>query len=201
MVLGFEGWDAAGKGGAIKRLTECMDPRGYEVVPTASPNDYEKAHHYLWRFWTKMPLGGHIAIFDRTWYGRVMVERIEGFCTRAEWRRAYREINEMEEQLTQAGVIVLKFWIQIDKDEQERRFLARQENPEKSWKITEEDWRNRAKWDEYEPAVNEMIMKTSTAKAPWIVVEGNSKYYARLKVLKTVIEALEKRLGKNGKQK
>ena len=201
MVLGFEGWDAAGKGGAIKRLTECMDPRGYEVVPTASPNDYEKAHHYLWRFWTKMPQAGHIAIFDRTWYGRVMVERVEGFCTRAEWQRAYREINEMEEQLTEAGVIVLKFWIQIDKDEQERRFRARQENPEKSWKITEEDWRNRAKWDEYEPAVNEMIMKTSTAKAPWIVVEGNSKYYARLKVLKTVVEALEKRLGKETKQK
>ena len=201
MVLGFEGWDAAGKGGAIKRLTECMDPRGYEVVPTASPNDYEKAHHYLWRFWTKMPHAGHIAIFDRTWYGRVMVERVEGFCTRAEWQRAYREINEMEEQLTEAGVIVLKFWIQIDKDEQERRFRARQENPEKSWKITEEDWRNRAKWDEYEPAVNEMIMKTSTAKAPWIVVEGNSKYYARLKVLKTVVEALEKRLGKETKQK
>ena len=201
MVLGFEGWDAAGKGGAIKRLTECMDPRGYEVVPTASPNDYEKAHHYLWRFWTKMPLSGHIAIFDRTWSGRVMVERIEGFCSKAEWQRAYREINEMEEQLTQAGVIVLKFWIQINKDEQERRFLERQENPEKSWKITEEDWRNRAKWEEYEPAVNEMIMKTSTARAPWIIVEGNSKYYARLKVLKTVVEALEKRLGKDTKQK
>ncbi len=146
-----------------------------------------------------MPLGGHIAIFDRTWYGRVMVERIEGFCTRAEWQRAYREINEMEEQLAQAGVIILKFWIQIDKEEQERRFLARQENPEKAWKITEEDWRNRAKWDEYEPAVNEMIMKTSTARAPWVIVEGNSKYYARIKVLKTVVEALEKRLGKNTK--
>ena len=148
-----------------------------------------------------MPLSGHIAIFDRTWYGRVMVERIEGFCSKAEWQRAYREINEMEEQLTQAGVIVLKFWIQINKDEQERRFLERQENPEKSWKITEEDWRNRAKWEEYEPAVNEMIMKTSTARAPWIIVEGNSKYYARLKVLKTVVEALEKRLGKDTKQK
>ena len=196
VVLGFEGWDAAGKGGAIKRLTECMDPRGYEVVPTSSPNDYEKAHHYLWRFWTKMPAGGHIAIFDRTWYGRVMVERIEGFCSQAEWQRAYREINEMEEQLTQAGVIVLKFWLQIDKAEQERRFLARQENPEKSWKITEEDWRNRAKWDQYEPAVNEMIVKTSTARAPWIIVEGNCKYYARLKVLKRVVEALDKGLNK-----
>ena len=196
VVLGFEGWDAAGKGGAIKRLTECMDPRGYEVIPTSAPNDYEKAHHYLWRFWTKMPAGGHLAIFDRTWYGRVMVERVEGFCSREEWQRAYREIQEMEEQLAQAGVLILKFWLQIDKEEQERRFLARRENPEKSWKITEEDWRNRAKWDQYEPAVNEMIVKTSTAKAPWIIVEGNCKYYARLKVLKTVVEALEKRLDK-----
>lgn len=197
VVLGFEGWDAGGKGGAIKRLTEKMDPRGFIVHPTASPNDIEKAHHYLWRFWTAMPKAGHITIFDRTWYGRVMVERIEGFCSEDEWQRAYKEINDMERDLTDAGAIVLKFWMQIDKDEQERRFRARQENPEKQWKITDEDWRNREKWDQYEVAVNEMIMKTSTPKAPWIVVEGNDKYYARIKVLETVIDAIEERLKKD----
>ena len=143
VVVALEGWDAAGKGGAIKRLTEPLDPRGYEVVPTAAPNDIEKAHHYLWRFWRAMPKDGHMTIFDRTWYGRVMVERIEGFCSQAEWRRAYREINQMEQNLTDHGVIVLKFWLQIDKDEQERRFNERMEDPEKQWKITDEDWRNR----------------------------------------------------------
>ena len=137
VVLGFEGWDAGGKGGAIKRLTEKMDPRGFVVHPTASPNDIEKAHHYLWRFWVDMPKAGHVTIFDRTWYGRVMVERIEGFCSKQEWQRAYKEINDMEKDLADAGAIVMKFWMQIDKDEQERRFKARQENPEKQWKITE----------------------------------------------------------------
>lgn len=139
VVIGFEGWDAAGKGGAIKRLTEKMDARGYVVNPTAAPNDLEKAHHYLWRFWKNMPKDGHIAIFDRTWYGRVMVERIEGFCTQEEWKRAYKEINDMEKDLADAGAVVLKFWMQIDKKEQEKRFRQRQENPEKQWKITEED--------------------------------------------------------------
>ena len=196
VVLGFEGWDARGKGGAVKRLTAKMDPRGFVVHPTASPNDIERAHHYLWRFWTAMPKAGHVAIFDRTWYGRVMVERIEGFCTKDEWQRAYKEINDMERDLTNAGAIVLKFWMQIDKDEQERRFKARQENPEKQWKITDEDWRNREKWDQYEVAVNEMLMKTSTTSAPWIVVEGNCKYYARIRVLESVIEAIEERLKK-----
>lgn len=196
VVLGFEGWDAGGKGGAVKRLTAKMDPRGFVVHPTASPNDIERAHHYLWRFWTAMPKAGHVAIFDRTWYGRVMVERIEGFCTKDEWQRAYKEINDMERDLTDAGAIVLKFWMQIDKDEQERRFKARQENPEKQWKITDEDWRNREKWDQYEVAVNEMLMKTSTTSAPWIVVEGNCKYYARIRVLESVIEAIEERLKK-----
>ena len=194
VVLGFEGWDAGGKGGAIKRLTQKMDPRGYVVNPTASPNDIEKAHHYLWRFWRAMPKDGHVAIFDRTWYGRVMVERIEGFCTTKEWKRAYKEINDMEKDLYDAGAIVIKFWMHIDKDEQERRFRERQDNPEKQWKITDEDWRNREKWDQYEDAVNEMLMRTSTDYAPWIVVEGNSKYYARVKVLKTVVDAIEKRL-------
>ena len=194
VVIGFEGWDAAGKGGAIKRLTEKMDPRGFVVNPISAPNDLEKSYHYLWRFWKEMPKDGHIAIFDRTWYGRVMVERIEGFCTTEEWKRAYQEINEMERDLVQSGAIVLKFWMQIDKEEQERRFLERQSNPEKQWKITEEDWRNREKWDQYEEAVGEMLLKTSTQYAPWVVVEGNDKHYARIKVLETVVKAMEERV-------
>lgn len=192
VVLCFEGWDAAGKGGAIKRLTECMDPRGYVVHPTAAPDETEKAHHYLWRFWRGMPKDGHIAIFDRTWYGRVLVERIEGFCTEEEWKRAYQEINDMERDLADHGAVVLKFWMQIDKEEQKRRFERRQADPQKQWKITEEDWRNREKWDQYEIAVNEMLTRTSTEYAPWIVVEGNDKYYARIKVLETVVKTLEK---------
>ena len=194
VVLVFEGWDAAGKGGAIKRLTQALDPRGYEVNPIAAPNDIEKAHHYLWRFWTKVPKAGHIAIFDRSWYGRVMVERIEGFCKEQEWKRAYREMNEMESALANASYIVLKFWLQIDKDEQERRFQERKENPQKQWKITEEDWRNRAKWEEYECAVDEMLVRTSTSYAPWIIVEANNKYYARIKVIETVLAAIEERI-------
>lgn len=194
VILAFEGWDAGGKGGAIKRLTQAIDPRGYEVVPVAAPNDIEKAHHYLWRFWEKIPKAGHMAIFDRTWYGRVLVERIEGFASEEEWSRAYSEINNMEEQFTNAGYIVLKFWMHIDKEEQERRFHERENTPAKQWKITDEDWRNRAKWDEYEKAVDEMVVRTSTENAPWIVVEANSKYYARIKVLETVVAALEERL-------
>ena len=194
VILGFEGWDAAGKGGAIKRLTSHLDPRGYKVCPTASPNDVEKSHHYLWRFWNHVPKAGHIAIFDRTWYGRVMVERIEGFCSEEDWHHAYREINEMEAHFVNSGALVLKFWLQIDKDEQERRFNDRMKNPEKRWKITDEDWRNREKWDAYVLAVNEMLEKTSTKDAPWIVVEGNSKWYARIKVLETVADAMEKKI-------
>ncbi len=194
VVIGFEGWDAGGKGGAIRRLTSHLDPRGYQVNPTASPNDIEKVHHYLWRFWNNVPKAGHIAIFDRTWYGRVMVERIEGFCTEAEWKRAYQEINEMEAHMANSGAVVMKFWLHIDKDEQERRFKERMENPAKQWKITDEDWRNREKWDLYEEAVNEMLIRTSTTYAPWIVVEGNDKYYARVKVVRTVVDALEKKI-------
>ncbi|BBF42848.1 hypothetical protein lbkm_1533 [Lachnospiraceae bacterium KM106-2] len=192
VILAFEGWDAAGKGGNIKRLTEKLDPRNYEVIPISAPNDIEKAHHYLWRFWRTIPKAGNLAIYDRTWYGRVLVERIEGFCTKQEYERAYSEINRMERQFTNAGYIVLKFWLHIDKNEQEARFKDRQENPEKQWKITDEDWRNREKWDEYEKAVDEMIIRTSTVNAPWIVVEANSKYYARIKVLETVVDALTK---------
>ena len=196
VVLAFEGWDAGGKGGAIKRLTENIDPRGYEVVPISAPNDIERAHHYLWRFWNAMPKAGHLTIFDRTWYGRVMVEKIEGFCSENEWQRAYNEINDMEEHMTNFGCIVIKFWLQIDKEEQLKRFNERQETLEKQWKITEEDWRNREKWDEYEAAVNEMIIRTSTTNAPWVIVEANDKYYARIKVLETVVDALEHRMGK-----
>lgn len=194
VILAFEGWDAGGKGGAIKRITECIDPRGYQVNPTASPNDIEKAHHYLWRFWETIPKDGHMAIYDRTWYGRVMVERIEGFCREEEWKRAYREINEMEEHIYNEGCLILKFWMHIDSDEQERRFKERMETPEKQWKITDEDWRNREKWSEYEEAVNEMILRTSTTYAPWIIVEANDKYFARVKVIETVVEALTKAL-------
>ena len=197
VVLAFEGWDAGGKGGAIKRLTRALDPRGYTVNPTSSPNDIERAHHYLWRFWTKMPKDGHIAIFDRTWYGRVMVERIEGFCTTQEWQRAFKEMNQMEQQLVNHGAIVIKFWMHIDKEEQERRFKERQENPDKQWKITDEDWRNREKWELYEQAVDEMMVRTSTVNAPWVIVEGNDKLYARIKVLEKVVDALEKRLHHN----
>lgn len=194
VILGFEGWDAAGKGGAIRRLTSHLDPRGYQVFPTAAPNDLERVHHYLWRFWNDMPKAGHIAIFDRTWYGRVLVERVEGFCREEEWKQAYQEINEMENHMANAGAVVIKFWLHIDKEEQEKRFKKRQENPTKQWKITEEDWRNREKWDQYENAVNEMLVRTSTTYAPWVVVEGNSKYYSRIKVLKTVVEALESKI-------
>ena len=194
VILGFEGWDAGGKGGAIKRVTQCLDPRGYEVNPTAAPNDIEKAHHYLWRFWQTFPKAGHIALYDRTWYGRVMVERIEGFCSTQEWKRAYKEINDLEATLAHSGAVVLKFWMQIDKEEQERRFKERMENPEKQWKITDEDWRNREKWDDYEAAVDEMLIRTSTTYAPWIIVEGNCKYYARIKVLETIVKALESRI-------
>lgn len=201
VVLGFEGWDAAGKGGAIHRLTSHLDPRGYKVNPTASPNDMEKIHHYLWRFWNNMPKAGHIAIFDRTWYGRVMVERIEGFCREEEWKRAYQEINDMEAHMANFGAVVLKFWLHIDKEEQEKRFNERMNDPAKQWKITDEDWRNREKWVQYEAAVNEMLVRTSTTYAPWIVVEGNSKYYARVKVLQTVVDALEKKIKEVEKKK
>ena len=194
VIILYEGWDAAGKGGNIRRLTENMDPRGYEVIPVAAPNDVEKAHHYLWRFWMTLPKAGHIAIFDRTWYGRVLVERVEGFATENSWRRAFREINEMEEHLTNFGTVLLKFWLHLDPDEQLRRFKEREQTPHKRWKITDEDWRNREKRDVYLQAVDEMLRRTSTTYAPWTVVESNSKHFARMKVLKTVIKAVKERL-------
>lgn len=194
VVIVYEGSDAAGKGGNIKRLTQNLDPRGYEVIPISAPNETEKKYHYLWRFWNKMPKAGHISIFDRSWYGRVLVERVEGFCRNDEWKRAFREINEMEEHLLQEGTLVIKFWLQIDKEEQLRRFQERMENPYKNWKITEEDWRNREKWDLYKDAVDEMIFRTSPARTPWIVVESNCKYHARIKTLKETIKALKNHL-------
>ncbi|HEX9018627.1 MAG TPA: hypothetical protein VF806_05550 [Anaerolineaceae bacterium] len=193
MIL-FEGWDAAGKGGAIKRITEKLDPRGYVVYPIAAPQGDDKTHHYLWRFWRRLPESGQIAVFDRTWYGRVMVERIEGFCKEADWKRAYREINQFERQLVDFGVILFKFWMNITRDEQLRRFNDRKNDKLRSWKLTDEDWRNREKWDQYEAAVDEMLLKTSTLGAPWTVVEGNDKHFARVRVLSTLVEKLSKEL-------
>jgi AMP-polyphosphate phosphotransferase len=190
-VLVFEGWDAGGKGGAIRRLTKGLDPRGYEVIPVAAPNKLELSHHYMWRFWNDFPKGGHIAIYDRSWYGRVMVERLEGFCSEVEWKRAYDEINETEEHWSSCGAIIIKFWLHIDKKEQLRRFEARMHNPHKRWKITDEDWRNREKWDDYKVVVDDMISLTNKPNAPWIIVEGNHKPYARIKVLETTVKAIE----------
>jgi polyphosphate:AMP phosphotransferase len=192
VIIAYEGWDAAGKGGNIKRIAGALDPRGYEVIPIASPEPHEKARHFLWRFWNHIPKDGHIAIFDRTWYGRVMVERLEGFCSENDWQRAYHEINEFEKELTDWGAVVIKFWVQIDNKTQLERFTERQNTPEKQWKITDEDWRNREKWDQYEDAVNEMLQKTSTAFAPWRILESNDKKYARIKALEIVIDEIKK---------
>jgi polyphosphate kinase 2 (PPK2 family) len=191
VVLVYEGWDAAGKGGNIKRLTQPLDPRIYDVVPVGAPNDEELKHHYLWRFWRRLPGAGHIAIFDRSWYGRVLVERVEGLCSPNEWKMAYQEINEFEEQLFNFGVIIRKFWFHIDKETQLERFEERKRIPYKRWKITDEDWRNRDKWDAYLEAVEEMLSRTSTAHAPWTIVESNSKLFARLKTIETVIDAIK----------
>ena len=192
VILCYEGWDAAGKGGNIRRVAYPLDPRGFDVHPIASPEPHELNRQYLWRFWTRLPRTGHICIFDRTWYGRVMVERLEGFCAEKDWKRAYNEINEFERQLTDWGAVLLKFWIHIDQDTQLARFNERQNTPEKQWKITEEDWRNREKWPQYETAVDEMLQKTSTENAPWFIIESNDKHYARIKALRIIVEALEK---------
>jgi polyphosphate:AMP phosphotransferase len=193
-ILVFEGADAAGKGGAIRRVTAALEAREYQVIPIAAPTDEERAHHYLWRFWRHLPRAGRVTIFDRSWYGRVLVERVEGYATAAEWMRAYTEINEFEDQLIAHGIVLVKYWIHVTKEEQLRRFKARRDSPFKAWKITDEDWRNRTKWDAYDQAVNEMVERTSTSHAPWTLVEGNDKYYARIKVLKTACDRLRKRL-------
>jgi polyphosphate:AMP phosphotransferase len=190
----FEGWDAAGKGGCIVRLTAPLNPRAYVVEPIAAPNSVEKSYHYLWRFYKKFSERGHITVFDRSWYGRVLVERVEGFCSEDEWKRAYHEINTTEQSLYEDGALIVKFWLHIDKDEQLRRFKARESDPKKQWKITEEDWRNRDKWDQYLIAVDEMIHRTSTPHAPWTIVPANNKYYARTFTIKTLCETIEKHL-------
>lgn len=194
VIVAYEGWDAAGKGGNIKRVAAALDPRGYEVIPIAAPTKEELAHHYLWRFWKNLPKTGHVAIFDRTWYGRVMVERIEGFCSEDSWRHAYQEINEFERELYDWGAVIVKFWLQIDQEEQLRRFQDRMDTPEKRWKITDEDWRNREKWDLYETAVNEMLARTSTDFAPWHIIQSQDKKFARIQALHILIDAIEARL-------
>ena len=194
-IVVYEGWDAAGKGGNITRLARYINPLGYDVVPVAAPNDYEKEHHYLWRFIRHYPKAGHFAIYDRSWYGRVLVERVEGFCSEPEWERAFQEINEMEQDYVESsGGGIVKFWLEISKEEQLKRFKQREEDPLKQYKITEEDWRNREKWDLYDTAVDEMLARTNTAYAPWIVIESDNKWYARVKALKEVIRYTEKLL-------
>lgn len=193
-VIMFEGWDAAGKGGCIRRLTEAMDARSYRVIPVAAPTDEERAHHYLWRFWRHVPRAGALTIYDRSWYGRVLVERVEGFAQQHEWARAYSEINDFEEQLSEHGIVLIKFWLHIAKDEQLRRFEDREKTAYKQHKITAEDWRNREKWDAYEAAVDELVAKTSTRTAPWTLVAANDKRVARLQVLETVVQRLRKAL-------
>jgi len=194
-ILVFEGWDAAGKGGAIRRVTASLDARDYQVIPTAAPTDEERAQHYLWRFWRRIPRAGRVTIFDRSWYGRVLVERVEGFASDREWRRAYSEINDFEQQLGDHGIVLVKFWVHITREEQEARFKSREETPYKRWKLNDEDWRNRQKWDLYEVAAHRMIERTSTRTAPWVLVEGNDKRYARIKVLERVCYNLEQALG------
>lgn len=195
----FEGWDAAGKGGAIRRLTSALYARDVAVIPFAAPSEEERAQHYLWRFWRYLSRSGRVTVFDRSWYGRVLVERVEGFCREEEWRRSYDEINDFEDQLVAHGTVLVKFWLHISPEEQLARFKGREEIDYKRWKLTDEDWRNRERWDDYEGAVNEMVERTSTRSAPWTLVEANDKNFARIKVIKTVCDALEAALKTRGK--
>jgi len=190
-ILVFEGWDAAGKGGVIRRITSAMDARDYQIIPIAAPTEEERAQHYLWRFWRHLPRAGRVTIFDRSWYGRVLVERVEKFCSDQDWMRAYHEINDFEEQLMEGGAVIAKFWLTISKQEQLKRFRERRNTPFKSFKITAEDWRNRRKWNDYERAVCDMIERTSTESAPWFVIPGNDKFFARIEVLKTLCQRVE----------
>jgi AMP-polyphosphate phosphotransferase len=194
VIAVFEGNDAAGKGGSIRRITAALDARDYQVIPIASPSEEERAQPYLWRFWRHLPRKGRVSVFDRSWYGRVLVERVEGFCAEADWMRAYSEINEFEAEMTRHNMLVVKFWLSITKDEQLRRFEDRQKTGFKSFKITDEDWRNREKWEQYEQAVCDMVDRTSTLHAPWTIVEANDKNFARIKVLKTLCQHIEAKL-------
>jgi polyphosphate:AMP phosphotransferase len=191
VIVVFEGNDAAGKGGSIRRITAALDARQFAIIPVAAPTEDERVQPYLWRFWRHIPRKNRVSIFDRSWYGRVLVERVEGFCKEADWMRAYSEINDFEEQLAVQGAIVVKFWLAISKEEQLKRFKEREAIGFKRFKITEEDWRNREKWDDYVCAVGDMVERTSTDIAPWTLVEANNKYYARIKILKTLCEAIE----------
>jgi PPK2 family polyphosphate:nucleotide phosphotransferase len=191
IVLIFEGPDAAGKGGAIRRVVERLDPRLVRVHSVVKPTLEENQHHYMWRFWTKLPPRGQITIFDRSWYGRVLVERVEGFATEKEWKRAYKEINDFEKLLSDDGAIIVKLYLHISKDEQLYRFKRREDDPYKHWKINDEDWRNRKKWDEHNEAAEDMFEKTSTESAPWNVIPANFKWFARVKTVKTVVDAIE----------
>lgn len=195
VILVFEGWDAAGKGGAIKRITAKLDPRSYIVHSIAAPSGEDKIHHYLYRFWHRLPPQGTIGIFDRSWYGRVLVERVEGFARPDEWQRAYAEINEFERQLVDFQTVICKFWLHVSPEEQLRRFEERQNSPYKAWKLTDEDWRNREKWSLYEQAADDMLLRTSTPSAPWTIVESDDKPFSRLKILRTVVRRLENELG------
>ena len=194
LLCAFEGADAAGKGGAIRRIGAALDARQYQVIPVAAPTEEERAQPYLWRFWRHIPRTGQVAIFDRTWYGRVLVERVEGFCAENDWLRAYTEINDFEHELADSGVIVVKFWLQISQQEQLKRFKAREQIAFKRFKITQEDWRNREKWDAYQQAICDMVERTSTGNAPWTLVEANDKNYARVKILRTLCERVEAEL-------
>jgi polyphosphate:AMP phosphotransferase len=198
LVVAFEGADAAGKGGAIRRITAALDARQFQVIPVAAPTEEERAQPHLWRFWRHLPRHNHMAIFDRTWYGRVLVERVEGFCSPADWQRAYSEINDFEHELIDAGTIVVKFWLQISQEEQLKRFKEREQIAFKRFKITEEDWRNREKWDAYQLAICDMVERTSTGDVPWTLVESNDKNYARVKILRTLCAAVEQALAQSG---
>ena len=194
----FEGWDASGKGGCIKRLVAPLDPRHVRVAQFAAPTFDEKRHHFLWRFWPMLPGWGGMAVLDRSWYGRVLVERVEGFATDEQWRRAYDEIAGFETSLAAEGMILVKFWMQLSPEEQLRRFQARETNPLKQWKLTDEDWRNRDKWEQYTQAVEEMLARTSTPAAPWVVVEAEDKRWARVRVLEATVEHIEHSLLERG---
>jgi AMP-polyphosphate phosphotransferase len=190
----FEGWDAGGKGSAIRRVTSAIDARLYQVIPIAAPTDEEPGHRYLWRFWRHIPRDGYMSIYDRSWYGRVLVERFEKFAEGHEWLRSYQEINDFEEHLVDHGMALFKFWIHISPEEQLHRFKEREKDPRKQHKITEEDWRNREKWDDYKQAVNDMVAHTSTNRTPWTIVSGNDRLYARIQILDTICEGLERTL-------